>query len=123
VISSRVVRCAGLAIGATAVLFALLPFTTSYTLLDVSGPYPSTSVSCGPPVVEATHSQPRNSGWFGYAPLTSTPYGFQAHPCYAPARDRLVLSTVGLFAAVLLGWFAARIDRRDRRISHLRTTG
>ena len=118
-VPGRAVHYAGLAIGAAALLFALLPFTTSHTLVDVAGPYPSTAVSCGPPIAEATHPPPHDSGWFGYAPLTSTPSGFPARPCYEPARDRLVFSVAGLFVAAVLGWFTARVGPpRGRRWRH-----
>jgi hypothetical protein len=102
-------------IGAAAVAFALLPFSTSFTLRDISGRYPPTAVSCGPPVVEATRTPPKEAGWFGYAPLTSTRPGFTTYPCYEPARQRLAISAIGLFLAVLLGWWSFRIEQGNGR--------
>ena len=109
-VSSRVLRYAGLAVGAVALVIALLPFATNWgdSLLLAH------STSCGPPIVEATRTPPKDGGWFGYAPLTATPSGFEAHPCYEPARHRLTISAIGLFAAGRLGWFAGRIDRPGR---------
>jgi len=116
VVPSRVLRYAGLAVGAAALVIALLPFATSFTLFDVSGPYPPTSVSCGPPIVEATRTPPTDGGWFGYAPLTGASAGFNRHVCYEPARHRLTFSAVLLFIAVLLGWASMRGGRADGRV-------
>jgi hypothetical protein len=110
VVSSRVVRVAGLLIGAAALVLALLPFTTSFTLHDISGAYPPVPVSCGPPVVEATRAPSRADGWFGYAPLTAAPAsGFSVHACHEPARHRLIGSAIGFLIAALLGWWSARL--------------
>jgi hypothetical protein len=115
VVSSRVVRIAGLAVGAAALVFALLPFSTSFrpdpkTRHEVL--YPSFVVSCRAPVVEATRPSSQDGGWFGYAPLTSTPetQGFIGRAaCYEPARNRLIVSAAGLFGAALLGWVSASL--------------
>jgi hypothetical protein len=99
-------------------VLAWLPFGTRFTL-PTGGfaiRYPPTSVSCGPAVVEAIRTPPRDAGWFGFTPLTSTPEarGVVADgACYEPARHRLIVSAVGLFVAALLGWWSFRIERDD----------
>jgi len=109
VISNRLVRIAGLVVGGAALVFALVPFTTSITLHDFAGDYPPTTLSCRSPLIEVTRPAPSDAGWFGYAPLTAAPPNFFGRPCSEPARNRLIVSAVGLFVAALLGWVSARI--------------
>ena len=106
-------RIAGLVIGAAALLFALMPYAVA-TNAYVSSP----RVWCGPAAVEVTHTPPKTGGWYGYAPLTSTP--INPSSCYPPARHRLVLSAIGLFLAMLLGWWSAHLDRGDDRFRRRR---
>jgi hypothetical protein len=110
VVPSRVLRYAGLAVGAAAVVIALLPFTAS----RVDSVLMAHSTSCGPPIVEATRTPTTDGGWFGYSPLTGAPADFNRHVCYRPARHRLTVSAVLLFIAVLLGWASMRMDRPGR---------
>jgi len=109
VVPSRVLRYAGLAVGAAALVIALLPFAAS----GGDSVLMAHSTSCGPPIVEATRTPPTDGGWFGYAPLTGASAGFNRHVCYEPARHRLTFSAVLLFLAVLLGWASMRRDRSD----------
>jgi hypothetical protein len=103
VLSSRVVRIVGLVVGGAALVFALLPFSATYVTTQMA---PARAL-CDAPVVEATRT-PAEGGWFGYAPLTSTPLS-QGHLCHDEARHRLIVSAGGLFVAALLGWVSARL--------------
>lgn len=56
---------------------------------------------CTSPVVGAWRTE-HDSGWFGYAPLTSTPpHSFPT--CHGASRHRLAWGSVFLIVAVLLG--------------------
>jgi hypothetical protein len=103
-------RYAGLLVAAAAVVVAVLPFRTGVTLYDVSGAYPTFARSCGPPIVEVTRTHPTDAGWFGYAPLTSTPLVNAPGACHDAATGRLAWSAIGLLLASLLGWVAGRFD-------------
>ncbi len=113
-VPNRVVRLAGLVVGSAALVFALLPFTVVYGDSLVT----QQTVACRAPLVEVARPAPQHGGWYGYAPLTSTPIG--RHTCHGPARHRLIVSAAGLVVAALLGWVSARIDggrgRARRRV-------
>jgi hypothetical protein len=72
------------------------------------------TVACRAPLIEVTRPMPKPGGWYGYAPLTSTPPAFP-YSCHGSARQRLGISAVGLFVAALLGWWSVGIDRDDGR--------
>lgn len=87
------------------VLLALLPFDRPWTprgSFTYSAPSSISSTNCSAPIVSAWRHEPTSSGWFGYAPLASTP---PLESCAAAARRRLVyaglLSGPGLFALFL----------------------
>ena len=63
------------------------------------------------PIVDAWHGNKNDSGWFGYAPLTSTPMSFPT--CRGEARHRLALAALGLLGSVALGMFIF-LARRPR---------
>jgi hypothetical protein len=65
------------------------------------------STTCSSPIVSAWHTEPTDSGWFGYAPLTSTPL-LAVQPCRSLARHRLLDAAVLAAISLLLA-------RRSRR--------
>jgi hypothetical protein len=89
------------------VLMAVLPFDRP----KPRGPYlysESSSLSCPAPIVSAWRHQPANSGWFGYAPLTSVPAPVES--CAEAARRRLA------YAGLLIAPGAVALFLRRRRL-------
>jgi hypothetical protein len=66
------------------------------------------SKTCSSPIVSAWHGEPKYSGWYGYAPLTSTPLA--APTCRNLARHRL------FDAAVLTATSVVLVVRPRRRL-------
>jgi hypothetical protein len=93
-----------IALGIAAVAIALLPFSGGTTINNGTGFL--ASAHCTAPVVSSWHSPRTRPGWFGYAPLTSTP-AISARPCQTPARQRLVVAVV-LAGGALLLWLLPR---------------
>ena len=70
------------------------------------------STRCTSPVVGAWRAE-HDSGWFGYAPLTSTPP--RSFPsCQGASRHRLAWGSVFLIAAVLLGLGLRRHGKKQK---------
>jgi hypothetical protein len=93
---------AGIALAIAAAVIALLPFDPpaprrTYTY----GSGFSQSSTCASPIVSAWRRDRPPSGWFGYAPLTSTPSALSL-PCRGPARHRLLIAAFPAVAALLL---------------------
>ena len=93
------------------VALSLVPFSPRVTPGSPAGP--GFSTHCSAPIVSAWKVQ-HDSGWFGYAPLTSTPLssGFSFPSCRGRARGRLELGALMIGLAMALG-FALRPGRRD----------
>jgi hypothetical protein len=69
------------------------------------------STRCTSPIVGAWRTE-HDSGWFGYAPLTSTRQTIPFPTCQGAARHRLALGSLSLVAASLV---AFELRRRGRR--------
>jgi hypothetical protein len=106
-------------LAAAGVLMAVAPFDRRMP----SGLLISGSPSCPAPIVGAWRHEQRSSGWFGYAPLTSTPaLGFSrsaedsvpvaapVEACAEAARRRLA------YAGLLLAPAAVALFLRRRRL-------
>src|SRR5712692_1653899 len=98
----------GLAIAATSVVFAVLPFRTTIprhgNFVVASPPLRS---SCGPPITNAWHEERTHY-------LTFSATNKEAPPgvgCVKPARNRLAASAYGFAFALLLGIVAGFIER------------
>jgi hypothetical protein len=99
-----------IALALLGVVIAVLPFghplpRRMYTYTSESSVSPT---NCAAPILSAWRHEPAYSGWFGYAPLTSTPLSGPGS-CKAEARRRLA------YAAVLMGpGLLALLVRRRR---------
>jgi hypothetical protein len=72
----------------------------------------ATSLSCGAPVVDAWHGE-QPHGWFGYAPLTSSPPTHaEMADCRRDAGSRLALGLGSLVGAGALVAIATRMKPR-----------
>ena len=126
--TSNLLRITAVLVVAYAIVFAVTPFSTAqpephYALRNFqprSGAPSSESgtflavapqVHCSAPVIDAWRAPAASSGWFGYAPLTTTPVVFGSG-CRQTSRNRLRLSVLGLVVAFGLVVVARRIDRR-----------
>jgi hypothetical protein len=105
----RVLRGAAVMIMATAFGLALAPLHASGPFVIAQSDAPKLlpaepSHACHVAVIDAWHARP-DSGWFGYAPLTSTPLGSPLAGCRAAAQHRLrtaaIVFLVGVFVALL----------------------
>jgi hypothetical protein len=105
---------AAIAIGVAFVALVVLPFNRVPALGHAYARPGALNVSlhCGPPIVDAWRHDPAQSGWFGYAPLTSTPFAGPeiAGPCRAPARHRLESVAFLVTGAAVLAF----VRRRSR---------
>jgi len=95
-------RLAGaITLAIVALVLALMPFGRLEDGNHIIG-----STTCGSPIVSAWRAEPRDSGWFGYAPLTSTPITvtpFTVAPrCRHLARERLLDAAVLAAMSLLL---------------------
>jgi len=89
------------------VVLAVLPFNRFWTprgSFTYSVRSSTSSTRCPAPIVSAWRHEPTSSGWFGYAPLTSTPTP-ALESCAEAARRRLayagLLGGPGVFALFL----------------------
>ena len=93
------------------VAFAVLPFNSrgiNYGAWHTSG-----FGRCSAPVVSAFKSD-GDHGWFGYAPLTSTPTRVRLPTCHSDGQRRLQYGGMFLLAALVLA-VATRKDGRSER--------
>ena len=98
------------------VALSLVPFSKPVASGYTAGP--GVSTRCRAPIVSAWKVD-HDSGWFGYAPLTSTPLssGFSFPSCRGPARSRLELGALMIAFAIALG-FALRPRRAESASTH-----
>jgi len=100
----------GIVLATLGVVIAVLPFgrpspRRMYTYTSEASVSPT---NCAAPILSAWRHEPAYSGWFGYAPLTSTPVSGSGS-CKAEARQRLV------YAALLAGPGVLSLFLRRRR--------
>lgn len=102
------------ALAVIGVAFAVLPFhLPHHEIVAVEGLFYSGSGSCSAPVVSAFRN-PRDGGWFGYAPLANTypevvTYG---STCRSEGQRRLQYGGMFILAAVVIA-VAIRRERND----------
>jgi hypothetical protein len=115
----RIMRGCAVLLVAGAIGFALAPLRTGGLRLGgtptaFDGATPSSACAIAP--IDAWHAKP-SGGWFGYAPLTSTPLITLAD-CRRAARHRLsqsfVVLLIGAFVA-LLAYATAPVRRETAR--------
>ena len=88
-----------IALAAIGIAFAVLPF-------HLTGFPPelwrtSSAPHCSAPIVSAFRA-PHDGGWFGYAPLTSTPVKMHLPTCKAAASRRLQYAGMFILAAAVV---------------------
>ena len=122
---SRMLRIAAVLIVAYAIVYAIDPFSIS-SVSGVSGPpasgiqsqfsgevstylISSSRTHCGVALVGAWRADKPVSGWFGYAPLTSTTEPTSG--CRGASRRRLEFSLAGIALGVGIALLARRTDR------------
>jgi hypothetical protein len=66
---------------------------------------------CSAPVLSSFRHEPSQAGWFGYAPLTSTPVTDVSVPCKPHARRRLAGGGLFVLCGVAVGVVAWRRPR------------
>jgi hypothetical protein len=124
----RALRIAAGLIAAFAIVYAAVPFSAEppdhfalgasqaprHVLIPAGALVAVSSVGsemrCGPAAIDAWHAKSPPTGWFAYAPLTSTP-AMGGGTCRAPSQDRLQVSFVGLLLAFGLVLVARWIGR------------
>ena len=89
------------ALGMAVVAIALAPFGRPQPRGSLTYGGFTESAHCASPVVGAFRHEPATGGWFGYAPLTSTPF-VGPGSCQPAARHRLELAGVLALGAALL---------------------
>jgi hypothetical protein len=97
-----------IALATLGAVIAVLPFgrplpRRMYTYTSETSVSPT---NCAAPILSAWRHEPANSGWFGYAPLTSTPVSGPGS-CKGEGRRRLACAAL-LMGPGLLGLFLRR---------------
>jgi len=125
---SNLLRIAALLVVAYMIVYAITPFsapeqgphyalrhfeprTSQSSLENGSFIVAVPQVHCSAPIIDAWRTPTASTGWFGYAPLSTTTY-VSGSGCAAISRHRLIMSLLGVIIAFVLVLIARRGDRR-----------